>query len=187
MSKSLGNFRTVRDVLDIAPGEAIRFLLLRSHYRAAVDFTEAGLIEARRELDRFYRALDRHAPAFAEQPAEVPASVMAALCDDLNTPAAIAALHALADRAMAGDAEAAAGLHAAGRVLGLLQAEPKAWFQGSPDAAVEDAIAERLAARKTRDFARADAIRAELLARGIVLEDGPKGTTWRRVEPAPAS
>jgi cysteinyl-tRNA synthetase len=192
MSKSLGNFRTVRDVLDIAPGEAIRFLLLRSHYRAAVDFTEASLVEARRELDRFYRALDRHAPSFAEEPAEVPASVMAALCDDLNTPAAIAALHVLADRAMAGDAAAAAGLHAAGRVLGLLQATPDAWFQGTGDASVEQAIAERLAARKARDFARADAIRAALLARGIVLEDGPKGTTWRRVdsrgvEPAPAS
>jgi cysteinyl-tRNA synthetase len=187
MSKSLGNFRTVRDVLDIAPGEAIRFLLLRSHYRASVDFTEAGLIEARRELDRFYRALDRHAPGFAEAPAEVPASVMAALCDDLNTPAAIAALHALADRAMAGDPQAAAGLHAAGRVLGLLQSTPEAWFQGAGDASVEEAIAERLAARRGRDFARADAIRAELLARGIMLEDGPKGTTWRRVEPAPTS
>ena len=185
MSKSLGNFRTVRDVLDIAPGEAIRFLLLRSHYRASVDFTEAALVEARRELDRFYRALDRHAPGFAEEPTEVPASVMAALCDDLNTPGAIAALHVLADRAMAGDAEAAAGLHAAGRVLGLLQATPEAWFQGGGDASVDEAIAERLAARKARDFARADAIRAALLARGIVLEDGPKGTTWRRAEPAP--
>jgi cysteinyl-tRNA synthetase len=187
MSKSLGNFRTVRDVLEIAPGEAIRFLLLRSHYRAPVDFTEAALIEARRELDRFYRALQRHAPSFAEEPAEVPPGVMAGLCDDLNTPAAIAALHALADRAMAGDAAAAAGLHAAGRVLGLLQAAPEAWFQGAGDASVEHAIAERLAARTARDFARADAIRAELLARGILLEDGPKGTTWRRVEPAPAS
>jgi cysteinyl-tRNA synthetase len=190
MSKSLGNFRTVRDVLDLAPGEAIRFLLLRSHYRAAADFTEAGLVEARRELDRFYRALARHAPSFApdfarEEPAAIPGPVMAALCDDLNTPAAIAALHALADRAMAGDAAAAAGLLAGGRVLGLLQAAPAIWFQGEGDASVEDAIAERLSARKARDFTRADAIRAALLARGIVLEDGAGGTSWRRVEPAP--
>jgi cysteinyl-tRNA synthetase len=185
MSKSLGNFRTVREVLDIAPGEAVRFLLLRSHYRAAADFTEGGLVEAKRELDRFYRALSGHAPGFAEEPACVPAEVMEALCNDLNTPAAIAALHGLADRALAGDALAAAGLHAAGRVLGILQAEPQAWFQGGVDAtAVEAAIAERLAARKARDFARADAIRADLLARGIVLEDGPQGTTWRRADPA---
>ncbi|GAB0115418.1 cysteine--tRNA ligase [Acidisoma sp. C75] len=185
MSKSLGNFRTVREVLDIAPGEAVRFLLLRSHYRAAADFTEGALIEAKRELDRFYRALSRHAPAFAEEPGPLPDAVMAALCDDLNTPAAIAALHGLADRAIAGDAEAAAGLHAAGRVLGLLQAEPQAWFQGGVDAAaVEAAITDRLAARRARDFARADAIRADLLARGIVLEDGATGTTWRRADPA---
>lgn len=186
MSKSLGNFRTVREVLDIAPGEAVRFLLLRSHYRAAADFTETGLVEAKRELDRFYRALACHAPDFAEEPAGVPAEVMDALCNDLNTPAAIAALHGLADRALAGDALAAAGLHAAGRVLGILQAEPQAWFQGGVDAAaVEAAIAERLAARKARDFAKADAIRAELLAQGIVLEDGPQGTTWRRADPPP--
>jgi cysteinyl-tRNA synthetase len=178
----------VRDVLDIAPGEAIRLLLLRSHYRAAVDFTEAALSEARRELDRFYRALARHAPDFAETPAEIPAPVMAALCDDLNTPGAIAALHALADAAMAGDADAAAGLHAAGRVMGLLQSTPEAWFQGdtAADASIEAAIAERLAARRARDFARADAIRAALAARGILLEDGPKGTTWRRADAASA-
>ncbi|MCB8875921.1 cysteine--tRNA ligase [Acidisoma silvae] len=186
MSKSLGNFRTVRDVLGIAPGEAVRFLLLRSHYRASVDFTETGLVEARKELDRFYRALSRHAPSFAEEPnAPVPAEVMEALCNDLNTPAAIAALHNLADRAMAGDALAAAGLHAAGRVLGILQADPQAWFQGGIDAAgVEQAIADRLAARKAKDFAKADAIRAELLAQGILLEDGPGGTTWRRADAA---
>ncbi|MDE2580198.1 MAG: cysteine--tRNA ligase, partial [Rhodospirillales bacterium] len=122
MSKSLGNFRTVRDVLAQAPGEAIRLLLLKAHYRAALDFTEAALAEARREMDRFYRALQ--AAPDAPPAADVPGTVLAALCDDLNTPAALAALHALADAALAGDAAAAGGVRAAGAVLGLLGADP---------------------------------------------------------------
>jgi cysteinyl-tRNA synthetase len=179
MSKSLGNFFTVRELLDKWPGEAIRMLLLRAHYRAVLDFSEAVLVESKRELDRFYRALERHPGPPAS---EVPAPVMDALCDDLNTPMAFAAMHALADAAMAGDAAAAAGLRASGALLGLLGQSPEAWFRGGADdgAAIEAAIAERLAARKARDFARADAIRAELADRGVLLEDGPRGTTWRR-------
>ncbi len=179
MSKSLGNFFTVRDVLARAPGEAIRLLLLRGQYRGTLDFTDTALAEARRELDRFYRAVERHPGGGAEA---IPAGVLAALCDDLNTPLALSAMHALADAALAGDAQAAADLRAAGEVLGLLRSSPSAWFRaGAHDAAaIEQAIAERLAARRARDFARADAVRAEWLAKGVLFEDRPDGTTtWR--------
>jgi cysteinyl-tRNA synthetase len=179
MSKSLGNFFTIREVLAKAPAEVIRLALIRTHYRSVADFSDAALVEARREVDRFYRALERYPDIAA---VDVPPSVMEALSDDLNTPLALSAMHALADRALAGDFDAACGLRAAGAVLGLLQQDAGAWFRGGDVdvAAVEAAIAQRLAARKAREFARADAIRAEWAAKGIAFEDGPQGTTWRR-------
>ena len=178
MAKSVGNVLTVREVLVRAPAEAVRLLLLHTHYRAPLDFTDNGLAESRRVLDRFYRALENSAAAPAK---DLPAPVLEALCDDLNTPLAIAELHRLADTALAGDAAAAAGLRAAGRLLGLLQADPAEWFRGGADAAsVEARIAQRREARRARDFARADAIRAELAAEGVILEDTEAGTSWRR-------
>ena len=176
MSKSLRNFFTVHQVLERWHGEVIRLLLLRGHYRAPIEYSEELLGECKKELDRFYRALERTP---AEASATLPDGVMAALCDDLNPPLAIAEMHALADRAMAGDAAASAGLRAAGGLLGLMQSA--SWFQGDGDnAAIDAMVAERVAARQSRDFARADALRAELEAQGIMLEDSTQGTTWRR-------
>ncbi len=130
MSKSLGNFFTVRDVLARAPGEAVRLLLLRAHYRAELDFSDAGLAEARRELDRFYRALERHPGS--ERTDAPPAAVLEPLCDDLNTPLALAGLHALADAALAGDADAASGLREAGAILGICGRIPVRGFGVGP-------------------------------------------------------
>jgi cysteinyl-tRNA synthetase len=179
MAKSLGNFTTLRDALKQVPGEVIRYLLIRTHYRSTPDFSEAATIEAKKELDRFYRALERCPDAGG---GTVPDKVLDALCDDLNTPLAFSAMHALADAAFAGDAGAAANLRASGHLIGLLTQDPEAWFRGGTDDtdAIAAAVQERLDARKARDFARADAIRADLSSRGIVLEDGPGGTTWRR-------
>ncbi|MGC8531732.1 MAG: cysteine--tRNA ligase [Acidiphilium sp.] len=175
MSKSLGNFRTVADVLAQAPAEAVRLLLLKTHYRSLLDFTDAGLQEAKRELDRFYRALRAHPGV--EDGAPLPDRVLACLADDLNVPGAIAALHQLADAALAGDRAAARGMKAAGAVLGIFNHQPEAWFVGEIDQGRVDAlIAQRAAARQARNFAEADRLRQEIEAMGLILEDGPGGS-----------
>ena len=175
MSKSLGNFLTIRDALKRADGEILRFLLIRSHYRQTLDFTEAALGEVRRELDRFYRALEDYsdvAPA-----ANVPNAVLEPLLDDLNTPGAIAALHELSGVALAGDPTAAADLKAAGQVLGLLGKTAEAWRLGGIDrTAVDDLASQRLAARRRKDFAEADRLRGEIEKLGLIIEDNPGGT-----------
>ncbi len=180
MAKSLGNFYTVAELLDEFPAEAIRLLLLRTHYRQPLDFTKEGLRDAKAQLDYFYRAVARHSSGAGAPPARV----IDALGDDLNTPEALKAVHTMAAAALRNEAEARSALLGAGAILGLLQDDPEAWFRGGASAVDETAIVERIEARtqarKSKDFAEADRIRKELLSEGVVLEDGPSGTTWRR-------
>ncbi len=175
MSKSLGNFRTVQDVLGEAPGEAVRFLLLKTQYRGVLDFTSAALSEAKRELDRFYRALEPYPNL--EVAAALDGAFMLALADDLNTPAAIAEMHRLADGALQGERAQAVLLHAAGKLLGLFNQSAETWFRGGIDQERVDAlISRRIAARGARDFAEADRLRREIESMGLILEDGPNNT-----------
>lgn len=194
MSKSIGNVLLVHDLLRQAPGEAIRLALLSAHYRQPLDWTASGLTQARRTLDGLYGVLRRLEDVQAEPESPVPPSFMAALQDDLNTPKAIAELSALAKAADAATAlpERAAlkgALLSAGWFLGLLGQDPETWFRAAVggkkiDAQeVERLIAEREAARKTKNFVRADEIRDHLAKMGVGLEDTATGTIWRFEQP----
>ena len=182
MSKSLGNILAAHEAIAAHRGETVRTALLAAHYRAPVALTDDALAEARNVLDRLYRAVG---DVDADEGA-VDEAFLAALADDLNTPAAMARLHELAGAANRGDADAAVALKSSAVLLGLLEKTDDDWARGDTakdgldDAAIEAAIEARKQARANRDFAAADAIRDDLAANGILLEDGPDGTTWRR-------
>ncbi len=191
MSKSLGNVRTVRELLDQYSGETLRFALLSAHYRSPLNFSKELLDNAQSTLDGFYLAL-RNAGDISVEVSEVHLSpVFGALLDDLNTPAAIAELHQLAkalNKASESEkGEAKAALLAGGAVLGVLSEDPVEWLSksdadgdGLAAEVIDQMLIDRAEAKAERDFSRADAIRDELNAAGIIIEDSASGATWRR-------
>ena len=194
MSKSLGNFRLVRDLLEKFPGEVLRFALLSSHYRSPLNFSAELLEQAESSLDSLYYALlgrgeTVHADPDYRLPEDHP--VLTALLDDLNTSEAISALHAIAARLNKAELDEKpalkAELRAAAHLLGLLEADPSAWFRdkkagedGLDNATIDGLVAERTQAKKDKNFARADEIRDQLKDAGIQLEDTREGTRWTR-------
>jgi cysteinyl-tRNA synthetase len=183
MSKSLGNFLTIRAALAKYDAEVLRFFLIRSHYRSQISFTESLIVEARAGLARLYTALrDTTADNGVIDWDEAYAQRFAAAMDeDFNTALAFSVLFELASEVNRSKSPALARqLKALGGVLGLLQRDPKTFFQGDADVGIEALVAQRAAAKKAKNFTEADRIRKELLDQGIVLEDSAGGTTWRR-------
>jgi len=189
MSKSLGNVALAHELLKSYPGEAIRWALLVGHYRAPLEWNADLLDQAKRSLDRLYGALERAKDI--EPSTDVPAAAfVAALEDDLNTPAAMAELFALASRletaSPAEKARAKGELVASAQLIGFLAADPATWFQGGVDETQKERInalvAARDAARRAKDWPEADRIRAELTVLNVEVMDGPSGATWRLKE-----
>lgn len=210
MSKSLGNFRTVRELLDEAPGEALRLNLMTAHYRQPLDWTSEGVKAAKTNMDRLYTALGNLSDiAVTPTDTDVSEDLLAALNDDMNTPKALSVLYALAGEANkatdpADKVRIKSALLASGELLGLLQQSPEDWFKGVKivsavghaagsakvvgvgqaiigEEGIEPQIAERAEAKRNKDYAKADLIRSQLEENGIILEDKPDGTTdWKR-------
>jgi cysteinyl-tRNA synthetase len=187
MSKSLGNIEKIHDLVRAHPPEALRYALLSAQYRQPLEWSDGLIEQSVRTLDRLYGTLRDLADVDA--PAVIPASVEAALDDDLNTPSVLAEIARIAGEARKAESSEArrqlkSDLLGAGLALGLLQQEPAAWFargtSGDDDARIQALIDERNAAKKSRDFARADAIRDQLAGEGILLEDTPQGVRWKR-------
>ena len=187
MAKSVGNVQRVHELVQAHPPEALHYALLSAHYRQPLEWSDGLIEQSVRTLDRLYGTLRELADVAAV--AAIPDSIEAALCDDLNTPAALAELARIAGEARKAvsrveKAALKAQLLGAGSALGLLQQDPAAWFargaDGDDDARIQALIDERTAAKQARDFARADAIRQQLAEQGILLEDTPQGVRWKR-------
>lgn len=192
MSKSLGNFFTIREVLKKYDAEVVRFFILRAHYRSPLNYSDVHLDDARHALARLYTALKTVSADVVDAAIDwsetYSVRFRAALDDDFNTPEACAVLFDLAAEVNRNKSSVLAGqLRALAGLLGLLQRDPQVFLQATPVNSdelsverIETLIGERIAAKQAKNYAESDRIRAELLAQGVVLEDGPQGTSWRR-------